>query len=154
MEKRLIRFLLSRRGMAFDLFLVRLSGRSLLNALMGRRQGFKPQPMLILTTKGAKSGQWRHAALPYFQIGEVFVVVGSKGGAPDDPAWVANLSRHPGAELSIRGKKRKVTARIAAGDERAALWDHVTRAMAVYTRYQKRTDREIPVVVFELQALK
>ncbi len=154
MEKRLIKFLLSKRGMAVDLFLVRLFGRSLLNALMGRRQGFTPQPMLVLTTKGAKSGQWREAALPYFQLGEFFVVVGSKGGAPDDPAWVGNLRRHPEAELSIRGKRRKVNAHIAAGDERTALWAHVTKTMAVYTRYQKKTEREIPVVVFEPQALK
>jgi deazaflavin-dependent oxidoreductase (nitroreductase family) len=152
MEKRLIKFLLSKRGMAFDLWLVRLFGRSLLNALMGRRQGFTPQPMLILTTKGAKSGQWREAALPYFKLGECFIVVGSKGGAPEDPAWVANLRTHPEAELSIRGRRRKVTAHIAAGDERTALWAHVTKAMGVYTRYQSRTDREIPVVVFEDQA--
>lgn len=148
MEKRLIRFLLSKRGMAFDLLLVRITGRSLLNALMGRRQGFRPQPMLILTTKGARSGERRHAALPYFQLGESIIVIGSKGGAPDDPAWVANLRADPAAELSIRGKRRKVKAHIATGDERAALWEHVTRAMAVYTRYQKRTEREIPVVVF------
>jgi deazaflavin-dependent oxidoreductase (nitroreductase family) len=151
MEKRLVKFLLSKRGMAFDLWLVRVFGRSLLNALMGRRQGFTPQPMLILTTKGARSGQWRKAALPYFQLGEFFIVVGSKGGAPDDPAWVTNLRQNPDAELSIRGKRRQVKAHIAAGDERAALWDHVTRAMAVYTRYQKKTEREIPVVVFEDQ---
>lgn len=152
MEKRLIRFLLSKRGMAFDLWLVRLFGRSLLNALMGRRQGFTPQPMLILSTKGARSGQRREAALPYFQLGDVFIVVGSKGGAPDDPAWVTNLRQNPDAELSLRGKRRLVTAHIATGDERAALWDHVTRAMAVYTRYQKKTEREIPVVVFEDRA--
>ena len=149
MERRLIRFLLTRRGMALDLWLVRLTGRSLLNTLMGQRQGFRPQPMLILSTKGARSGLWRRAALPYFQLGETIIVVGSKGGAPDDPAWVINLRTHPDAELSIRGKRRKVRAHIATGDERAALWDHVTRFMAVYTRYQKRTDREIPVVVFE-----
>lgn len=146
---RLIRFLLTRRGMAFDLWLVRVFGRSLLNALMGRRQGFKPQPMLILTTLGGKSGKWREAALPYFRFGETFVVVGSKGGAPDDPAWVTNLRRHPDAELAIRGKRRKVTARIATGAERAELWARVTTAMGVYLRYQKRTEREIPVVVFE-----
>jgi deazaflavin-dependent oxidoreductase (nitroreductase family) len=154
MEKRLIKFLLSKRGMAFDLWLVRMFGRSLLNALMGRRQGFKPQPMLILTTKGARSGQWREAALPYFELGETVVVVGSKGGAPDDPAWVTNLRACPDAELSIRGKRRKVKAHIAAGDERAALWAHVTRAMAVYTRYQKKTEREIPMVVFVDEAFK
>lgn len=154
MEKRLIKFLLGKRGMAFDLWLVRVFGRSLLNALMGRRQGFTPQPMLILITKGAKSGQWREAALPYFQLGDFVIVVGSKGGAPDDPAWVTNLRQHPDAELSIRGKRRQVKAHIAAGDERTALWDHVTRAMAVYTRYQKKTEREIPVVVLEPQALK
>ena len=73
----------------------------------------------------------------------------SSSGAPDEPAWVTNLRAHPEAKLSIRGKRRPVMAHIAAGDERAALWDHVTRAMAVYTRYQKRTDREIPVVVFQ-----
>ena len=147
--QRVIRFLLTPRGMAFDLWLVRITGRSLLNALMGRRQGFKPQPMLILTTKGARSGKWREAALPYFRFGETFVVIGSKGGAPDDPAWVTNLRQTPEAELSIRGTRRKVTARIATGAERADLWARVTAAMGVYLRYQKRTEREIPVVVFE-----
>lgn len=153
MEKRLIRFLLTRRGMTLDLWLVRLFGRSLLNALMGRRQGFTPQPMLILRTMGARSGQWREAALPYFRFGDRFVVIGSKGGAPDDPAWVTNLRRHPEAELSVRGKRRKVLGHIAGGDARADLWAKVTQVMPVYIRYQKRTEREIPVVVFEGQAL-
>ncbi|MEN3976397.1 nitroreductase/quinone reductase family protein [Emcibacter sp. SYSU 3D8] len=151
MEKRLIKFLLGKRGMALDLWLVRVFGRSLLNVLMGRRQGFTPQPMLVLSTRGARSGLWRRAALPYFQIGESIIVVGSKGGAPDDPAWVTNLRVHPEAALAIRGRRRQVVAHVAAGDERTALWAHVTRAMEVYTRYQKRTDREIPVVVFEAQ---
>ncbi len=151
MERRLIRFLLTRRGMAFDLWLVRLFGRSLLNALMGRRQGFTPQPMLILRTRGWKSGQWREAALPYFRFGTRIVVIGSKGGAPDDPSWVTNLRRDPSAELSIRGKASAVTAHVATGDEREVLWAEVTRAMGVYTRYQARTEREIPVVVFDEQ---
>jgi deazaflavin-dependent oxidoreductase (nitroreductase family) len=149
MERRLIKFLLTRRGMMVDLWLVRLFGRSLLNTLMGRRQGFTPQPMLILKTRGRKSGQWREAALPYFRFGEHIVVIGSKGGAPEDPSWVTNLRLAPAAELSIRGKTRAVIAHVATGDERVALWAKVTAAMTVYTRYQARTEREIPVVVFE-----
>ncbi len=152
MQRRLIRFLLTRRGMAFDLWLVKVTGRSLLNALMGRRQGFPPQPMLILSTRGFRSGEWRQAALPYFRFGDRIVVIGSKGGAPDDPAWVTNLRAHPQAALSIRGRTCKVTARIAEGDERAALWRQITGIMAVYTRYQNKTEREIPVVVFSEEA--
>jgi deazaflavin-dependent oxidoreductase (nitroreductase family) len=145
--KPLIRFLLTRRGQAFDLWLVRRFGRSALNTLMGRRQGFKPQPMLILRTLGHRSGKWREAALPYFTIGEFIVVVGSKGGAPDDPAWVTNLRHNPDAELFLRGDERPVRAHIATGDEREALWNRLTGHMAVYRRYQARTEREIPVVV-------
>ncbi|MBI1179352.1 MAG: nitroreductase family deazaflavin-dependent oxidoreductase [Alphaproteobacteria bacterium] len=147
--KRLIRFLLTKRGQAVDLWLVRRFGFSLLNALMGRRQGFKPQPMLILRTLGHRSGRWREAALPYFAFGEFVVVVGSKGGAPDDPAWVTNLRRHPEAELSVRGRACRVRAHIAGGNERQALWNRITGSMEVYRRYQKRTEREIPVVVLE-----
>jgi deazaflavin-dependent oxidoreductase (nitroreductase family) len=147
--KRLIRLLLTPRGQRADLWLVRLSGRSLLNELMARRQGFRPQPMLVLRSRGARSGRWREAALPYFTFGETLVVVGSKGGAPDDPAWVANLRLHPEAEAVAGGRRRPVRARIAEGDERTALWTHIVAEMAVYARYQARTDREIPVVLLE-----
>ncbi len=116
---------------------------------MASREGFKPQPMLLLVTMGRKSGALREAALPYFTFGDTYVVVGSKGGAPDDPAWVGNLRHDPKAEITVARKRRRVSGHIARGAEREELWSTITADMAVYNKYQARTEREIPVVVFE-----
>lgn len=149
--KRVIRFLLSRRGQALERFCVRTTGRSLLNGVMASREGFEPPPMLVLVTTGCRSGQRREAVLPYFTFGERFVVVGSKGGAPDDPAWVSNLRHTPGAEITVARKQQRVNGRIAQGAEREELWAKITANMAVYDKYQARTEREIPLVVLEGQ---
>lgn len=148
-QRAFIRFFLSPRGMAVDRFLVRVSGRSPLNFLMASREGFTPQPMLILASVGCRSGQRREAVLPYFTFADTFVVVGSKGGAPDDPAWVSNLRHNPEAEITLQRQRRAVSGYVAQGVERAELWATITAIMAVYERYQARTEREIPVVVFE-----
>lgn len=135
--------------MALDRFLVRVSGHSALNFLMASREGFAPPPMLILATMGCRSGRRREAVLPYFTFAETFVVVGSKGGAADDPAWVTNLRHNPHADITLQRKRRTVIGHIAQGAEREELWSKITADMAVYERYQARTEREIPVVVFE-----
>jgi deazaflavin-dependent oxidoreductase (nitroreductase family) len=75
-------------------------------------------------------------------------VVASKGGSPDDPDWYKNLLANPEGTLQVKNKRFPVRAEIAGGDERARLWRRMTKVWPDYDQYQKRTDREIPVVVF------
>jgi deazaflavin-dependent oxidoreductase (nitroreductase family) len=107
-------------------------------------------PVLKLTTTGRKSGQKRLVMLTSpLQIGETWVIVASKGGDDDHPAWFLNLQDNPSVEVDIRGKKTTRTARIATSDERAKLWPEITAKYANYGGYQNRTNREIPLVFLE-----
>ena len=109
-----------------------------------------PVKTLLLTTTGRRSGKPRHAALQYFVVDGHYVVVGSKGGLPDHPAWVLNLLAHPACTLQVGAVQHATKARVAEGDERASLWQEVTAEQPEYLKYQSRTDREIPVILFEL----
>ncbi len=104
-------------------------------------------PVLLLTTTGRKSGQLRTAPLLYLEDGGAVVVVASQGGLPDDPLWYKNLHAHPDAEVEIRARKRKVRARTASGEEKAALWPKLTAMYPGFDTYQARTQRDIPVVL-------
>jgi deazaflavin-dependent oxidoreductase (nitroreductase family) len=107
-------------------------------------------PVLELTTIGRKSGQPRSVMLTSpWQEGETLAVVASRGGDDEHPAWFLNLRDHPDVEVTVRGKKRLMHARIADTDERARLWPAITAEHANYAGYQKKTDREIPVVLLE-----
>ena len=75
------------------------------------------------------------------------VIVASRGGDDHHPAWFLNLQAKPEVEVTVRGTTTPMTARIAAGDERAALWQQVISAHKRYAGYQQRTEREIPLVV-------
>jgi len=145
----LLKFMLTPRGLAFDRFLVKWTGHSLLNRIFARDAGFEPQPALLLVTRGRRSGQERAVALPYFVIDGKSMVVGSKGGAPTDPFWVQNLRANPEAKIYVRRKPRAVRARIAEGEERARYWSRLTETVSSYREYEKRTDRQIPVVVLD-----
>jgi deazaflavin-dependent oxidoreductase (nitroreductase family) len=148
----LIKILMSPSGLAFDRALVRCTGESLLNRVFARQAGFTPQPALLLETRGRRSGAPRQAVLPWFRIDGKLMVVGSKGGMPTDPAWVMNLRAEPAVAVWIRRKRHAARARIAAGEERAALWAELTARVPTYAHYQSLTTREIPVVVLELAA--
>jgi deazaflavin-dependent oxidoreductase (nitroreductase family) len=104
---------------------------------------------LILTTIGRRSGEPRRSALIYRQHGDDYVVVASRGGAPDHPAWYKNLAANPSVEVQVLGDRFEARARTAAGDERAELWKLMAEAWPDYDSYQRRTEREIPVVVLE-----
>jgi deazaflavin-dependent oxidoreductase (nitroreductase family) len=107
-------------------------------------------PVLKLTTTGRKSGQKRLVMLTSpIQIGETWVIVASKGGDDDHPAWFLNLQDNPTVEVDIRGKKTTRTARIATSVERSTLWPEITAKYANYGGYQNKTDREIPLVFLE-----
>jgi deazaflavin-dependent oxidoreductase (nitroreductase family) len=104
---------------------------------------------LILTTTGAKSGEQRKAPLIYGEHDGAYLVVASKGGAPEPPAWYVNLKKHPNAEIQVWGEKFPVRARDATAEEKPELWKIMTGHWPAYDEYQTKTDREIPVVVLE-----
>ncbi|MBA2504718.1 MAG: nitroreductase family deazaflavin-dependent oxidoreductase [Thermoleophilaceae bacterium] len=105
--------------------------------------------VLILTTKGRKSGEQRDTPLIYGQSGEDYLIVASKGGADTPPAWWLNLQADPEAEIQVWGDRFKVRAREAGAEEKPVLWETMTGHWPAYDDYQKQTERPIPVVVLE-----
>ncbi len=103
--------------------------------------------ILLLTTQGHRSGEPRTTPLIHRTDGDRWVVVASKGGAPQHPSWFENLSANPEAMIQVRGEFVPVRATTAEGDERDRLWSLMTEAWPAYDEYQARTQREIPVVV-------
>ena len=106
-------------------------------------------PTLILTTKGRRSGEPRPTPLIYQPYGDDYLVVASKGGADDPPAWYLNLETNPEVQVQIKGDRFKPRARTATPDERPEMWRTMTATWPAYDDYQRKTDREIPVVVLE-----
>ncbi len=105
--------------------------------------------ILLLTTKGRRSGEPRTAPLIYAQDGDRYVIVASKGGAPEDPGWYRNLEKTPDVELQVKDEVFAAHARTASGEERERLWAKAVEVWPYYDDYAKKTDREIPVVVLE-----
>lgn len=107
-------------------------------------------PVLILATTGRKSGKVRTTMLTSpVQEGEAIVIVASYGGDNRHPAWFLNLRDNPDVEVTMRGATRKMKARVASIDEKARLWPRVTEKYRGYAAYQRRTDRDIPLVILE-----
>jgi deazaflavin-dependent oxidoreductase (nitroreductase family) len=106
-------------------------------------------PVLLLTTHGRRSGQARTRALMYLPVNDTFVVIASFLGEPRHPDWWLNLKANAHAEVQIGNRTVAVVAREAQGEERTALWDKVVARQPDYAEYQKRTKRNIPVVVLE-----
>ena len=108
-------------------------------------------PVLELTTVGRKSGQARAVMLTSpLQEGDTIVVVASRGGDDQHPAWFLNLRDHPEVQVSWKGGPAKpMVARIADADERARLWPLVVADHKNYAGYQRKTDREIPLVLID-----
>jgi proline iminopeptidase len=106
-------------------------------------------PSLLLTTTGRKSGEKFIFPLFYGETGNGWFVVASKGGAPQHPGWYRNLLADPEVEVQVGTAKVKARARTAAGGERARLWAKALEFWPPYADYQKKTEREIPVVVLD-----
>jgi deazaflavin-dependent oxidoreductase (nitroreductase family) len=104
--------------------------------------------ILLLTTTGHKSGQPRTVPVMYVP-GEAPVLVASNGGSPSHPAWYLNLLADPRASIDLDGERREVVARTVTGDEREPLWRRAVAIYPAYATYQRRTERELPVVVLE-----
>jgi len=108
-------------------------------------------PVLELTTTGRKSGQPRSVMLTSpLQEGSALVVVASRGGDDQAPAWFLNLTQNPEVEVSLKGApRRRMHARVAGPAERERLWPLVTADHKNYAGYQTKTTREIPLVLLE-----
>lgn len=129
-----------------------VGGHTALYALTRGRIGGRmgAQRILLLTTTGRRSGAERTVPLVFFEDGERLVLIASNGGAPHDPQWWQNLKQQPAARVQIDGERRDVRARLASTEERARLWPRVKRENPAYADYEKRTAREIPVVLLQL----
>ncbi|PRY70055.1 deazaflavin-dependent oxidoreductase (nitroreductase family) [Glaciihabitans tibetensis] len=106
-------------------------------------------PLLLLTTRGRSSGQWRRTCLIYGPDAGRFIVVASLGGAPKHPVWYLNLRAHDRVWVQVGAETFWVVARDATAEEKPALWDKMVAIYSDYANYQKKTDREIPVVILE-----
>ncbi len=118
----------------------------------GGRLGWraKGMPVVQLTTVGRRTGEPRTVLLTApLHDGEAYVVVGSRGGDDAHPAWFLNLSAQPDVEVGVQGERRPMRARVLAGEERAEVWAQVTDRYPHYAGYQRRTQRELPLVRLE-----
>lgn len=137
-----------KRNAAVELFwrihpaLYRITGGRIGGKIMGL-------PVLLLTTKGRKSGQPRTNALTYLPRGDACVVIASVLGEPRHPQWWLNLRADPEASVLVGRESRRVRAREAEGEERDELWRAMASVTPDYDEYKKRTTRRIPVVVLE-----
>jgi deazaflavin-dependent oxidoreductase (nitroreductase family) len=118
----------------------RLSGGRLGATIFG-------MPMLLLTTRGRRTGKLRTAPLLYLPVDGVFVLVASNGGARKSPTWWYNLQTHPEALVQIGTVRARVRAEHADPETRRRLWPLLLQVYPGYARYQSRTDREIPLVL-------
>lgn len=107
--------------------------------------GNPDQRIVLLTTVGAQSGKLRKAPLMRVEHAGEYAVIGSRGGAPRDPAWCSNVRRNPRVELQDGPVKKDYVARELSGDERAVWWQRAVAAYPPYAEYQTRTSRQIPV---------
>jgi proline iminopeptidase len=105
--------------------------------------------VLLLTTTGRRSGEPRTTPLIYAEDGDRYLIVASKGGAPEHPGWYRNLTTTPNVELQVGNEVFPARARTVSGEERERLWRKANEVWPHYDEYARKTDREIPVVVLE-----
>jgi deazaflavin-dependent oxidoreductase (nitroreductase family) len=126
---------------AFHPALLKLTGGRVGRSLVG-------MPVVVLETVGRKSGEVRSVPLTAPVVdGDTVVLVASYGGDSRHPAWYHNLSANPDVVITMNGARREMRARTATAEEKAALWPRIVRSYKGYAGYQKRTERDIPVVL-------
>jgi F420H(2)-dependent quinone reductase len=113
----------------------------------GRVQGWGS--LILLTTTGAKTGQQRIIPLMRVDEGDRVIAVASKGGYPKHPEWYFNVLAHPEVTVEVGSEKFETTARILTGQERERAFARAVEVFPNYAEYQKKTDREIPVIALE-----
>ncbi len=107
------------------------------------------RPLMILTTKGAKTGEDRVAVVTYTRDGDRYVIAASKSGAPTNPDWFHNLQANPEVGVEAGGESFTAHATVASGDERDRLWEQHADERPEFREYPKITDRVIPMIVLE-----
>ncbi len=106
-------------------------------------------PLILLTTRGAKSGLERIYPLMSVPYGDTYVAVASKGGAPENPLWYNNVLAHPDVTIEVGNEKFAATARLLRDAERELAFAQAISVFPNYAEYQKKTEREIPVFLLE-----
>jgi deazaflavin-dependent oxidoreductase (nitroreductase family) len=106
-------------------------------------------PLLLLTTRGRKSGTWHRTCLIYGEDDGRFLLVASLGGAPKHPVWYLNLEANPDVYLQVGARKFRAIARTATAEEKPPLWDRMVGVYPDYAPYQLKTERLIPVVILD-----
>jgi deazaflavin-dependent oxidoreductase (nitroreductase family) len=115
----------------------------------GEDEHLRDLPVVILTTLGAKSGKIRKTPLMRVEHNGLYAVVASMAGAPQHPVWYHNVVADPRVELQDGPVRRDMRAREVSGEEKALWWARAVEAFPDYAEYQKKTDRQIPVLVLE-----
>lgn len=108
------------------------------NTIQGR-------PIVVITSRGHSSGKVRKNPVMRVEHDGVYAAVASKGGAPENPSWVANFLAHPEVDLQDGPVKKTYRAAVVEGEDRAVWWERAVAAFPQYAEYQRKTDREIPV---------
>ena len=121
-------------------FLYRLTG----GVIGGRVQTL---PVLLLTTTGRTSGKPRTVPVAYLRDGSTYVIIASYAGLPRHPAWFLNLERHPEATIQVKKQQMQVKAETANQEKKRELWARLMEVAPGYADYQKRTSRDIPIVI-------
>jgi len=111
-------------------------------------------PLILLTTKGAKTGLLRIIPLMYVPYGNQILAIASKGGAINHPEWYHNVLAHPDVTVEVGDEKFETTARILTGAEREKAFEKAVEVFPPYGKYQKKAPREIPVIALERRANK
>ncbi len=127
-------------GVSIHTAIYRLSGGRVGASIGGMR-------MLILTTRGRRSGKARSVPLGYILDGDAYVVIASYGGSPRHPSWHLNLLSEPRGFVQVKGRRIAVTAQVAEPSAREQLWNRLVEKAPLYQKYQGRTKRQIPMVV-------
>jgi deazaflavin-dependent oxidoreductase (nitroreductase family) len=106
-------------------------------------------PTLLLTTIGRKTGRARRTALIFGRDGDNYLLVASRGGAAHHPQWYLNLAANPDVQIQVKGELIRARARTATAEEKPRLWRIMAEIYPPYDEYQRRTTREIPLIVLE-----
>ncbi len=107
---------------------------------------FANVPLLLLTTKGAKSGLSRVNPLAYVEQDGRYLIIASYAGAPTNPPWYYNLLAHPEVTVEVGGRRFTARAEVLAEPERSEMYKKVAAAMPVFAEYERKTTRAIPVI--------
>lgn len=110
---------------------------------------FEGRPLLLLHTRGAKTGRPRVNPLAYQKVGDSYAVFASKNGAPVNPDWYHNLLAHPRVTAEVGTATVEATARVAGPGEREAIWERQKKEFPNFAEYEKKTSRQIPVVILD-----